>query len=679
MIMQLGTFTSNSVTYTAAGDVPPSYITSDFKQTVDIDLEDDSNCYAIGRLAGTSFDGVYDGGGFSISNFSSIAGAVHGLFGHIGGATLKDITLSGTWNVTGISSSNYCAALVARTSSTNVIERIDINGTVICTGTCEAYGTLVSLIQGDTTITDITVRGNVNGVGINFCGGIIARVDSGTVVAKNLRYTATGDLEYTRPSINGGNTSTALGGVVGVVDDGTVVTLENLLFAMTGNLISLVNAGGVIGMALTTNASNFTATNLVNAMTGDISGISTGGIFGRTYFGNTSHVLNVMRGSISGSSSGGISGIHFNGALTNAIVAMNGDIGSHVGSALVNNNSGTISIEWATSDFGLTVNSSSISDVNTKPAASSPWAYHPEFPEIPYLEMSASDSEANVSYVETPFPNISGNGTIYDGTYDHYSVAFDSTFSPVEAVLGVAKNDYSLFKFDTVGFNVIESQGLGITFVDSPYSAIFVLMFAYIAYISWYGTNSVYEVTSTETGMSEESQKTTVETSTTVPVSPGTEYTFNIYGDGVLIYTTNAETTPVADGNSILDMITYLNFDITTLDDTSVTGTIEHIGDALDTNDELTVVVEQGNTVSTELVTFVDDGDTINIEGKSHILTPFSVTGGSTQSVTLELSDTSTEVVSYDESSNEVTVASQTHGVGDTFILDGKKVRVANV
>lgn len=41
---------------------------------------------------------------------------------------------------------------------------------------------------------------------------------------------------------------------------------------------------------------------------------------------------------------------------------------------------GVLPIEWATSDFGHTLDIYSLTDVLTKPTASSPWAYHADFP-----------------------------------------------------------------------------------------------------------------------------------------------------------------------------------------------------------------------------------------------------------------------------------------------------------
>lgn len=690
-IMQLGSFTGDDlITYTPGGSVPPSYLTSNFRQTVDINLEIDSNCFAIGRLTSTSFTGEYDGGGFSISNFTSIpsSSAVHGLWGWVGGATLKDIKLTGNWNVTGSSNTaDVSGALVARLNGTgNIIERIDINGVVTCTGTTDSFGCIVSKIQGDVDITDIIVRGIVNGTAVDYMGGIVGHIDSGTVNFKNLRYVATGDLEYTRLGGSGLNGTNAAAGIVGTIDAVAVVTLENAVNGMTGNITG-VNTGGVIGLSLITTASNMICTNLVNSMTGDLlaSGAG-GGIFGRSTVGTSSYLLNVMRGNITTSSrAGAIAGLFVNGTATNAIVGMQGDVS---GSALANSGvgaatiqAGTLTIEWATSDFGLTVFGSSIVDVLTKPVAASPWAYHADFPDLPFLEMSATDSEANVSYVSTPFPNISGNGTIYDLENDYYTVCFDSTFFPVETTLGVPISAYSLFKYDTTGLNVIESQGAGIGFVATPYSAIFIKVFTYIAIVTFYaGTASSFDISSTQTGFSEifQIEGSSSSTGLQITLDENTEYNVQVYGDGVVVGS-KLFTTPVADNTSVTEMITYLNNDLSSLQQSSLQGTLGFIGGALDTTDVLTAYVFDQNSVSERELTFVDDSETINISGLSNLLTPFTV-GGTSTNVVLEFSDNvTTETVTFNDATDNITVSGSTYDKGDVFIIDGKKCKVASL
>ena len=687
ILMQLGSYTGDDgITYTPVGSVPSSYLLSSFKQTVDIDLDFESNAYPIGRLTGTSFDGTYDGGSFSISNFTSNNGAVHGLFGWIGGATLKDIRLEGNWTVTGNSNTaDNSAALVARINGTgNVIERVVIDGIVTCVGSTDSYGTICAKIQGDVNITDVVVTGVVNGSAVDYCGGLIGHIDSGTIVAKNIRYVGTGDLEYTRPSGSGLNGANAVGGLIGTIDSVSIVTVENAVNSMTGNLIG-INCGGIIGMSLITNVSNAIFTNLVNGMTGDVMALGAGGgIFGRTEIGTSSYLLNVMKGNIeTGSRAGGISGLIFTGTATNCIVAMNGNIsGSSASTSSISTielSSGEVTIEWATSDFGLTLEGSSITDILTKPVAASPWAYHADFPEIPYLEMSTLDSESNISYVATPFPNISGNLSLYDGEFDFFTVGFDTVYSPVETRLDPV-NVYSLFKYDTVGFNAIESQGGSITFVADPYTSLFAEIFSHFVSISWFSESGPFEVSSTETGSSEVIQVKTSDVSAQFDISPNTEYVFTVYEkNGLVVGSLGPVFSPSAGGSSTTDMITFLESDLSSLDTETIDGFLQFIGESLDTTDQISAnVFTDVSSKNKKILTFVDDSDTININDVENVLTPFAE-GGTSTNIVLELSDNTTETVTFNDATNTITIDGVEYAPGDTLILDGKKVQVGSL
>lgn len=249
-------------------------------------------------------------------------------------------------------------------------------------------------------------------------------------------------MEFTKPSAPGANGDNALGGIIDVISSTSVFTGENFVNASTCSLTATTNARGVIGMSLVTNAinSNFVLMNTVNSMTGDITIITdsggAGGIFGISFLGTTSYKMNVMRSDITPpNNAGGIAGVYFDGSVTNAIVTMYGNVsGADVSTSLttgtlVNTYSGTISVEWATSDFGMTLLGSSVSDTGSIHVASGSRLYHPDLPEIPYMDMSATDSESNIN-VDTPFPNIGGHSTLYDGTYDYYVIGYERVDVP---------------------------------------------------------------------------------------------------------------------------------------------------------------------------------------------------------------------------------------------------------
>ncbi len=74
--------------------------------------------------------------------------------------------------------------------------------------------------------------------------------------------------------------------------------------------------------------------------------------------------------------------------------------------------------------------------------------------------------------------------------------------------------------------------------------------------------------------------------------------------------------------------------------------------------------------------TFVNRGSTVAIDGAEALVAPFDENAGAGQEVTMTLSNNTTSVVSYDETTNSVTVESNSYSPGDSFILDGKKVVV---
>jgi len=60
-------------------------------------------------------------------------------------------------------------------------------------------------------------------------------------------------------------------------------------------------------------------------------------------------------------------------------------------------------------------------------------------------------------------------------------------------------------------------------------------------------------------------------------------------------------------------------------------------------------------------------------------LVPFNESSGSGQDILIELSDTSTVQVSYDETNNSVSVDGQNLQVGEYSVVDGKKCSVRDV
>ena len=75
---------------------------------------------------------------------------------------------------------------------------------------------------------------------------------------------------------------------------------------------------------------------------------------------------------------------------------------------------------------------------------------------------------------------------------------------------------------------------------------------------------------------------------------------------------------------------------------------------------------------------FVKTGEAIDVELDVSIAFSFTETAGAGQSATLNLSDDSTVLVSFDDATSEVSVGEVTYKEGDTLVLDGQKVTVIN-
>lgn len=130
------------------------------------------------------------------------------------------------------------------------------------------------------------------------------------------------------------------------------------------------------------------------------------------------------------------------------------------------------------------------------------------------------------------------------------------------------------------------------------------------------------------------------------------------------------------------------NFDNTVFDDgtgtfdmSGVEGTTwdlmdEVLNDVYTTGDCVRVKTEDGTTEDTK---FVNLSDNIDVERDVSLMIPFSASNGVGQETTLNLSDSTTTGVTYDETTGSVTVNGVAYSKGDTFILDGQKISISEV
>ena len=205
-----------------------------FKQTADIDLSATTDwTHGIGDDSDT-FNGTYDGDGFTIDALTVNGTTETGLFDNANGATLMSITLV---DPTVTSSFGYVGALAGYVDDTTSISDVHvINGgagaTVFSAG--NSYGGLIGSASGGSVITNSSSAARVAGGFSAIAGGLIG-------IAENVSITdsfATGDASAVD----------AAGSLVGVA----VAPVNITRSFSTGNATdSLSGAGGLIGVAAT--------------------------------------------------------------------------------------------------------------------------------------------------------------------------------------------------------------------------------------------------------------------------------------------------------------------------------------------------------------------------------------------------------------------------------------------
>lgn len=272
--------------FTNAGSPPASYLTVNYIQTVDIDLASESaSIVPIGN-----FNGIYDGQGYRISNWSyDAANSGAGLFlGASGtGASLRNMVLDGVWILLNGNNSGFLSG------STN-------NG-------CHVYNITTNFDAG-TRIVGYPLSGST---------GIVVGVAPKSTFSN---ITVGGTID----EFSGGG---ATGGIIGH-SNGIAPSpwsyLRNIATFTTG-IDSRSSVGGIVGVM------EHQCSYIMNAMTGDIRGTisETGGVFGRTR-ADASDVAVCMRGNIttaSGQTAAGIAGrVDSFNSFTRAVNYMTGDV-----------------------------------------------------------------------------------------------------------------------------------------------------------------------------------------------------------------------------------------------------------------------------------------------------------------------------------------------------------------
>lgn len=321
--------------FTDTGTPPTSYLSSDYVQTVDIDLASDSaNIVPIGLNSDSPFTGEYDGQNYKISNWSySVSSGNNGLFYQSTGATISNLVLDGVWDLDG---GQDVAFLVGRLHSSDVCNiTTDFSAGTRIIGTV-SYGVIAGYGTNGPSIHNVTI------------GGIIDEFSGGSNAGGVAGYLSNGTVSHVR------NIATFTTGIVGSSRSGGIfgnlqAQCSHVLNAMTGDVIltsSGVRVGGLFGHA----RSGWGFQDVVCSMRGNIisnnsSSINGGGIAGEVSDNTYSRVLNYM----TGDAAHGLFDAAGSSTLSKCVVAMNGTT-IHAG---IGSTSGSVEVLLDTS-YGIT-------------------------------------------------------------------------------------------------------------------------------------------------------------------------------------------------------------------------------------------------------------------------------------------------------------------------------------
>lgn len=155
--------------------------------------------------------------------------------------------------------------------------------------------------------------------------------------------------------------------------------------------------------------------------------------------------------------------------------------------------------------------------------------------------------------------------------------------------------------------------------------------------------------------------------------SPGSIHTAYLYSDGVL---QGSETITVSTDVADYSKVFFESFDeVGVFDLEGVDNTVFFINDVFDDGDKLKITLPSGKKLTT---TFVSRGGSSSITN-GPIVVPFSTDSGSGQTISMTLSDSTNVSVSYDETTEDLTIESGTYSIGDSLVLDGKKVTIVDI
>jgi len=264
--------------------------------------------------------------------------------------------------------------------------------------------------------------------------------------------------------------------------------------------------------------------------------------------------------------------------------------------------------------------------------------------------------------------------------------SFAMDLSTIDMKYVGSRNAIQYFEGNMIDFRVygseLDSTAMATLYSDGPtFSLIFITMYSHASNITWNSVsgattytlvtkNSSGEIIETQTGL-------TVEEENVYNLDDGSTYDFTVYSnldDVNPVYESLSNLTPTVDTSSTNDLITFVSNDLTLINATNVSELDPFLKENLSTGDKIQARIIVGNSIFLDkTLVFVQESETISVDDFPSVLTPF-ISGSVASDVAL-----GTEAMSFDETANTVTVQASTYSIGDTFILDGKKVRVSEL
>lgn len=682
---------SNGTLYTDAGSPPATYLDGDYEQTVDIDLEADSNITPIGDST-SRFTGSYDGAGFSISNWIyTTSNTDSGLFGYTQSAVLEHIRLTGVWVLT--NGTNRCGFLCGHAFVSTQIRDVhgifDVGTSIDCP-TAQYVGGLVGesfstnmyglRVTGTVDMT-VTTTGERGGIGGRFTNGNMYGLTNGAMWPNGI-------------------TGRDVGGVIGETGfDGQIFFFMNV---MIGDLVGTDNAGGIIGVVNLGGGTDSFDT-MVNSMKGDIiATTNAGGIVGESnaQFGQfvPTECMNYMTGDITGgNTSGGFIGEAGGSnalSITNSINAMNGTVDE----AIIGTTSVSTSVTSTKYDtsFGLSFTTATHGSAS---ATLSGYTTSPNFTALDYVPFTFTDNASNSYEFEMVFGNVGGNATYSQYTHavlskddilGPYYVDFDLTGNSTEYVTyflaeesGTGYTDGSLTVLDS-NIQVIYDYAETVILVGSPTTFITITPRVIDAGAVIDAISGVTHYSLTIQAPSGDVVFTdnsfTEMTKTFASLLPSTIYTLSLFTspDGITFtLLENKQFTTLANFASNYNTSVYMDgsgFDLSDLDTQARETISEVLDDLFSTSDAIKITDASGDVYDS---VFLNLNGTVTIGDAEAVFIPFDASLGSGQQGSVTLSDNTSTLIEFNESTGDVTVGGVVYTVGQSFILDGKRMLVS--